>query len=362
MFSKVQLQNVNAIIDAISLTALIMPFVLLLFSCAHNKCKNNNILNQTAKEDFSKENYHELKKRYNRPDNVFGLYKPLVFAHRGGALEAPESTLKAFNYAKEEAGVDILELDVQLTRDGEFVVWHGPDLDNVYIKGLAVDPKDRPKNKREISDFNWRELKDGAWVADPCTRPSADLSRDSDRKLLLLSEFLSTFDDMPLNIEMKGSFSDRTEKSNGLEENIDRFLSVLNRYKGDQKIVVASRHSKILKKFRDRAGDAFTTNLSLGEQLGLVHGNIKLKNRVLETTYFGPFSSSLVTHKVNRSGSSTFVFLTGFGPIPSIDDDPSEEKIFKILEKGVDGIMTDRPKRIREIIKIWLEKKFAYEN
>lgn len=30
---------------------------------------------------------------------------------------------------------DVLELDVQLTRDGQFVAWHGPNLDNVRIWG-----------------------------------------------------------------------------------------------------------------------------------------------------------------------------------------------------------------------------------
>jgi glycerophosphoryl diester phosphodiesterase len=49
-------------------------------------------------------------------------------------LDAPESSIKAFQYAIEEAGADVLEIDVQLTADGKFVVWHGPELENVCIK------------------------------------------------------------------------------------------------------------------------------------------------------------------------------------------------------------------------------------
>lgn len=92
-----------------------------------------------------------------------------------------------------------------------------------------------------------------------------------------------------------------------------------------------------------------------------IHGNISLENRVLETTYFPLFSTSIVLNKVRNSGSSSYVFLTGFGPIPSIDNEPDEKAIFKILDKGVDGIMTDRPKRIREIVENWLKMKVTLD-
>ena len=48
---------------------------------------------------------------------------PLNFAHRGACREAPENTLAAFERAV-ELGADGIELDVQLSRDGEVVVIH----------------------------------------------------------------------------------------------------------------------------------------------------------------------------------------------------------------------------------------------
>ncbi len=48
---------------------------------------------------------------------------PLNFAHRGASYEAPENTLAAFLLAV-ELGADGLELDVQLSKDGEVVVIH----------------------------------------------------------------------------------------------------------------------------------------------------------------------------------------------------------------------------------------------
>ncbi len=55
------------------------------------------------------------------------MSRPLVIAHRGGAGEAPENTRSGFRQAL-SAGVDGLEADVHLTRDGVLVVHHDPCL------------------------------------------------------------------------------------------------------------------------------------------------------------------------------------------------------------------------------------------
>ncbi|MGX6604654.1 glycerophosphodiester phosphodiesterase [Micromonosporaceae bacterium Da 78-11] len=55
-------------------------------------------------------------------------YRPLVFAHRGGADALPEHTLGAYLRALEE-GADGLECDVRLTRDGHLVCVHDRRLD-----------------------------------------------------------------------------------------------------------------------------------------------------------------------------------------------------------------------------------------
>jgi glycerophosphoryl diester phosphodiesterase len=54
--------------------------------------------------------------------------RPLVFGHRGGSRLAPENTLAAFDRGVAE-GVDGLELDVRLSRDGEVMVCHDPTVD-----------------------------------------------------------------------------------------------------------------------------------------------------------------------------------------------------------------------------------------
>ena len=71
--------------------------------------------------------------------------RPLVAAHRGGALLWPENSLTAFRGAL-GLGVDLLELDVHLTRDGEVVVIHDPTLERTTAGHGAV------------ADHTWAEL------------------------------------------------------------------------------------------------------------------------------------------------------------------------------------------------------------
>ena len=54
--------------------------------------------------------------------------QPLVIAHRGGKGLWPENSLFAFERAS-ALGVDMLEMDLHLSSDGELVVIHNPTLD-----------------------------------------------------------------------------------------------------------------------------------------------------------------------------------------------------------------------------------------
>jgi glycerophosphoryl diester phosphodiesterase len=79
-----------------------------------------------------------------RPGHPFFAGAPLLIAHRGGALLAPENTLLAFGRAVEWWHCDILELDVHATRDGEVVVIHDDAVDRTTdgdgrVASLALD-------------------------------------------------------------------------------------------------------------------------------------------------------------------------------------------------------------------------------
>lgn len=72
--------------------------------------------------------------------------KPLVIAHRGASVEASENTLAAFRRAL-ALGVDGIELDVQVSRDGVPVVFHDASLRR--LTGVTGP----------LATRTWRELK-----------------------------------------------------------------------------------------------------------------------------------------------------------------------------------------------------------
>ena len=71
--------------------------------------------------------------------------RPLIVAHRGGASLWPENSVTAFRGAL-GLGVDLVELDIHQTRDGELVVIHDPTLERTTTGRGAV------------RDLSWTEL------------------------------------------------------------------------------------------------------------------------------------------------------------------------------------------------------------
>jgi glycerophosphoryl diester phosphodiesterase len=65
------------------------------------------------------------------------LKSPLVIAHRGASRAEPENTLRAFELAIRQ-GAQMIELDLQLTRDGHVIVLHDETLNRTTnLKGRA---------------------------------------------------------------------------------------------------------------------------------------------------------------------------------------------------------------------------------
>ena len=79
--------------------------------------------------------------------------RPWIIAHRGASGLYPENTYAAFDAAV-ESGADFLELDLQLTKDGQLAVIHDSTLDRTT------------NGKGEVSGFTMEELQEfdaGSW-------------------------------------------------------------------------------------------------------------------------------------------------------------------------------------------------------
>ena len=67
-----------------------------------------------------------------------GRARPLTIAHRGHSIAVPENTLEAYRRAI-DLGVDMIECDVNRTKDGELVMIHDWTLDRTTIASGRVE-------------------------------------------------------------------------------------------------------------------------------------------------------------------------------------------------------------------------------
>ena len=81
------------------------------------------------------------------PNALTSLDGRFVIGHRGNAARAPENTLESFRQAV-ALGVDAIELDVRVTRDGVPVVIHDPTLGRTTDRGDAVADISLPALRR----------------------------------------------------------------------------------------------------------------------------------------------------------------------------------------------------------------------
>jgi glycerophosphoryl diester phosphodiesterase len=139
----------------------------------------------------------------------------LNIAHRGGAGLWPENSLAAFRSAA-ALGADGAELDVQLSRDGEVIVFHDYRLKPEICRDAEGNWLRRPTPR--IKDLTFRELRGyDIGRADPGTdyaRAHPDLLPAEGERIPLLSEVIAiakmSAKPFTLFVELKTSFADRT--------------------------------------------------------------------------------------------------------------------------------------------------------
>ena len=157
--------------------------------------------------------------------------RPWNIAHRGGAQSRPENTLAAFGYAA-TCGYDGVELDVQLTRDGDVVVFHDyrlkPDLcrgeDGLWLKPPTPRVKDLTLAELRCFDVGRADPASGYAREHPYV-----VWRDRER-IPTLDEVAATAKNVrapfQLFVELKTSFSDRN--ASALPEDLaERTVAVL---------------------------------------------------------------------------------------------------------------------------------------
>ncbi|HEX8904757.1 MAG TPA: glycerophosphodiester phosphodiesterase family protein, partial [Longimicrobiaceae bacterium] len=114
-----------------------------------------------------------LRRGGSRPGHRYLAGAPLLIAHRGGSALAPENTLAAFRRALDWWRADLLEIDVQPTRDGDALVIHDPTVDRT-TDGTGHVSAHTVAELREL-DAGWRFTPDGGRTF-PCRGTGVRLS------------------------------------------------------------------------------------------------------------------------------------------------------------------------------------------
>lgn len=234
---------------------------------------------------------------------------PIAFAHRGGTSHAPENSMRAFEHAY-NLGFRYLETDVHATRDGVLVAFHDDDLERTcgIKKSIATSTWDDIKSARldgtdPIPTLN--ELID-AW---PDTRLNIDCKADSALKPLIDAlKKTQLFDRVCI-----GSFSDSR-------------LDAIRREFGAQ--VCTSMGPKEVARLVARSTSRLplsVTQHALAAQIPVRQGPIPVATKSLIDT-------------AHRLGIAVHVWTV---------DDPVE--ISRLLDLGVDGIMSDDTAALRDV-------------
>ena len=146
-------------------------------------------------------------------DELLTLGRPIVLAHTAGEDEFPASSLFAFGESV-EAGVDMLDMNVLLTKDGVLIVQHDDTVDRVtngtgavadltYEEIVALDNaywftascgacRDQPD-----ADYLYRGIRTG-------DKPAPEGYTADDFAIPTFRQLVERFPDIPLNVEIKG--------------------------------------------------------------------------------------------------------------------------------------------------------------
>lgn len=251
-------------------------------------------------------------------------YRPLVFAHRGGADALPEHTLGAYLRALED-GADGLECDVRLTRDGHLVCVHDRRL-NRTSNGRG---KVSAKTLAELDSLDF-----GSWhprypVDD---EPMPELSR-----LLTLDRLLQAVCDSGRNvrllIETKHPTRYGAEVERRLIRTLQRFGLTEPAPERPVQVTVMSFAALALRRIRVQAPALPTVYLVELLPPGVGRGRLPFGARIA-----GP-GVSLVR---SRPGLIPAIRAAGHQAYVWTVNDKAD--LDMVLEHRVDGVITDRPR------------------
>lgn len=240
---------------------------------------------------------------------------PLLIGHRGAAGLVPENTIASFRDAVERWGVDMIELDVHASADGRCVVIHDDTVDRTTdgsgrVAAMSVD-------QLRALDVGYR-----------FRGPGGDHPfRGAGLTIPTIEEVLETFPDTPLTAEVKAGAAQRP------------LFEALRRFGAADRVVVAGMDHRDRTMFGDYRGARSGSTRDVRWFYGLHRLFASRLWRRSVDVFQVPErhgTSRLVTPRfvrdAARHGLPVHVWTV---------NDP--DIMARLLDWGVDGIITDRP-------------------
>lgn len=232
---------------------------------------------------------------------------PIAVAHRGGSREAPENTMRAFDHAI-GLGYRHVELDVRATIDLQVVVFHDATLQRMTGQRAAV------------AEAWWREL--------------AHLRVAGTEPIPQLEEVLDAWPDLRVTIEMK---------DDAVVAPLARILGLRDAW---DRVCIGSASDERLRRIRQLSDGRART--SMGEWAGFA---LRMAGFGLPFRPLGDLVQVPVRHRGFPVVDRRFVrhcHARGLQVhVWTIDD---RAQMQRLLDIGVDGLMTDRPTLLRDLL------------
>ena len=297
-------------------------------------------------------------------------------AHRGGRDVRPENTLYSYAYAI-ELGATSIECDMQLTKDGQIVMSHNPILNSDITRdenGNYIE-----NNKYDIRLMTVDELKKfDVGVMDPNCGEYYDLHGKTqftyDAKIPTLEELMQLIQsygdkNIVLNIETK-SYPDPV--SAGYKNNVDpkKFVEVFNnivkKYDMEDRVVLQSFDWQTLIEMKKLNPNISTSALwqeqpswgrdseSLrryekkkspwlgGLDIKDYQGNPVKAAHAIGADIISPYYTEISKQDVDEAHS------LGMKVVPWTVN--NEKDMNMLLDMGVDGIISDKPWRLKQVL------------
>lgn len=250
---------------------------------------------------------------------------PIPFAHRGGAAEAPENTMAAFEAAL-ALGYRYLETDARVTRDGVVVAFHDERLERLTDSTGAIAELDIAAV--ETVDAGYGFLPEGG-RSHPFRGRGLQIPR--------LEEVLRRWPSARFNVDPKA------------DECVLPLAELLDRVSAWERVCIGSFSGRRLRRIRALSRGRACTSMGpravaaarLATACRLIPGQgadcIQIPLRR------GPvaLATARFIRAAHRSGLPVHVWTVN-----------NETVMHELLDLGVDGIMSDRPKLLRDVFTV----------